>query len=215
MAGRPKREEEVEVVFLRLPKDVLARVVRCTGRIEIKQGVKLNKTEAFRRILEAGCEALEGTREGSEIPAQMKLSEIAEITSDDVNVPGYGFPEDEEEMPEPAPASSVNGTGAPTPQPTAQPAIPLALEPAPKTAQPVNVPQASEAPTESPNGEADIPPYDTSKYVLGKLCPQRHEWGTTGQSRLTIHDRVCPECRNALKRRKRAEKRQGQPGHQP
>lgn len=59
--------------------------------------------------------------------------------------------------------------------------------------------------------QTTIPPYDETKYVLGKLCPQRHEWGTTGQSRLTINDRVCPECRNALKRRKRAEKHQGQP----
>jgi hypothetical protein len=35
----------------------------------------------------------------------------------------------------------------PAPQPTAQPAIPLALEPAPKTAHPVPVPQSSETPT--------------------------------------------------------------------
>jgi hypothetical protein len=73
------------------------------------------------------------------------------------------------------------------------------------------MPQASETVTESQNGEIAIPSYDATKYVLGKLCPQRHEWGTTGQSRLTINDRVCPECRNALKRRKRAEKHQGQP----
>ena len=50
------------------------------------------------------------------------------------------------------------------------------------------------------------PPFDPAKFVLGKLCPQRHGWGSTGQTRLTIKDRVCPECRNALKRRKRAEK---------
>jgi hypothetical protein len=55
--------------------------------------------------------------------------------------------------------------------------------------------------------EADLG-FDPAKYVLGKLCPEGHEWGTTGQSRLTINDRVCPECRNAAKRRKRAEKRQ-------
>ena len=36
MAGRPKREEDVEVVFLRLPRDVLARVVRCAGMIEMR-----------------------------------------------------------------------------------------------------------------------------------------------------------------------------------
>jgi hypothetical protein len=66
------------------------------------------------------------------------------------------------------------------------------------------------APKQEPSGESQpseaCPPFDTAKYVLGRLCPQRHEWGTTGQSRLTMKDRVCPECRNALKRRKRAEK---------
>jgi hypothetical protein len=214
-AGRPKREDPVEVVFLRLPKDVMARVVRCTGMIEITQGVKLNKTEAFRCILEAGCKALEGRETpalvpvgqqsrtgpafqraqpsptptrisvplipgllGQTAPAQKPISaisetspgkiseisemplgtplEIAEISSipilkiseiagDDVSVPGYGFPEDEDEIP--APASHTNSTGAPAPQPTTQPAIPLALEPAPKIAQPVPVPQAQETPS--------------------------------------------------------------------
>ena len=60
-----------------------------------------------------------------------------------------------------------------------------------------------------------IPPYDETKYVLGKLCPQRHEWGTTGQSLLSIHGHTCKECKNEYKRRKRAEKRQGQPRRQP
>jgi hypothetical protein len=48
--------------------------------------------------------------------------------------------------PEPTPASHTNGTGVPAPQPPTQPAIPLALEPAPTTAQPVDVPQAAETP---------------------------------------------------------------------
>jgi hypothetical protein len=47
---------------------------------------------------------------------------------------------------QPAPVSHANGQGAPTPQPTTQPAIPLALEPAPKSAPPVDVPQAAETP---------------------------------------------------------------------
>jgi hypothetical protein len=63
-------------------------------------------------------------------------------------------------------------------------------------------------PSEESQSSEVCPPFDATKYVLGKLCPQRHEWGTTRQSRLTIKDRVCPECRNALKRRKRAEKHQ-------
>jgi hypothetical protein len=75
------------------------------------------------------------------------------------------------------------------------------LHKAPGTApkqEPPEVSQPSEA----------CPDFDPTRYVLGKLCPEGHEWGTTGQSRLTINDRVCPECRNAGKRRKRAEKRQ-------
>src|SRR5438132_100879 len=47
---------------------------------------------------------------------------------------------------QPVPASRMNGQGTSAPQPTTQPAIPLALEPAPTTAHPVDVPQASETP---------------------------------------------------------------------
>jgi hypothetical protein len=65
-----------------------------------------------------------------------------------------------------------------------------------------------QAPSEERQSSERCPPFNSTRYVLGKLCPQSHEWGTTGQSRLTINDRVCPECRNALKRRKRAEQRQ-------
>jgi hypothetical protein len=310
MAGRPKRTGPTQTVFLRLNADVVARVNRATGLLEAREGVRLNQTEAFTRILEAGCAALERTLEDTATLAQtpistiseisnISLSEIAALPDYGADVPGYGFPEDEDEIP--APASPTNGTGAPAPAPTTQPAIPLALEPAPKTAEPVDVPQATETPeprktpmiptgmqqcplghapypmsqsecptcvrerqrsqrtvSQQPEGEVmpvpgyegrprhsvvtedvpapearallvpekaqddytgvqesarqtAIPPYDATKYVLGKLCPQRHEWGTTGQSRLTINDRVCPECRNALKRRKRAEKHQGQP----
>jgi hypothetical protein len=113
---------------------------------------------------------------------------------------------------QPAPASHRNGQGAPAPQPTTQPAIPLALEPAPKTAEPVDVLQVSEAPTESQNGEADIPSYDTDKYVLGKLCKHGHDYHGTGQSlrqRGGKHD--CRECKNvssrACKERQRQAKR--------
>src|SRR2546423_9600118 len=100
MAGRPPRDVEVEVVFLRLPKDVVERVTKVKGWLEM-QGHKLNTTQAYCRILEAGCAVLEGTREDSKtpVPAQMELSEIAAISSmpiakiaaisgADVSVPG-------------------------------------------------------------------------------------------------------------------------------
>jgi hypothetical protein len=184
MAGRPPRTEEVKVVFLRLPTDLLKRVTRCTGMIETREGVRLDQTKAFRHLLEIACDAVEHQQTPLApltVSEKLKLVEISNIA--DGTPPAYDDmlaclgEEDEEETP----------------------------------ALPTHVPQAAETVTESQNGEIAIPSYDATKYVLGKLCPQRHEWGTTGQSRLTIRDRVCPECRNALKRRKRAEKRHGQP----
>jgi len=49
-----------------------------------------------------------------------------------------------------------------------------------------------------------VPPFDVVKYRLGKLCPQRHEWGTSGQS-LRVNNRsgYCRACNNEAKREKR------------
>ena len=60
-------------------------------------------------------------------------------------------------------------------------------------------------------GQTAIPPYDATRYVLGKLCKQGHAWGTTGQSLLSLPSHTCKECKKESKRRKRAEKHQGQP----
>ena len=58
---------------------------------------------------------------------------------------------------------------------------------------------------------ATAPLFDTSKYVLGKLCPRGHEHGTTGQSLLRISNRHCLACdREKFHERKQA-KRQAQP----
>jgi hypothetical protein len=78
------------------------------------------------------------------------------------------------------------------------------------------MPQAAETPTKSQNEETAIPSYDTSKYVLGDICVNRHDYHGTGQS-LRQHDgkHECVECtrarKRAYKKRRRAEKRQGQP----
>jgi hypothetical protein len=45
--------------------------------------------------------------------------------------------------------------------------------------------------------------YDKSKFMLGKLCPGRHEYQHTGQSLLTIKGRRCYPCENAKHRAKR------------
>jgi hypothetical protein len=55
--------------------------------------------------------------------------------------------------------------------------------------------------------ENTVPDYNTSKYTLGKLCPQGHEWGTTGQSLLSLDSRTCKECKLEHNRRKRKERR--------
>jgi len=108
MAGRPKREGEVEVVFLRLPKDLVERVTRCKGKILMQEGVNLNTTKAFCRILEEGCEALERRLEGREtralvaMPETAMLAEIASIANgaptayDDM--PAFLDDEDEEPL---------------------------------------------------------------------------------------------------------------------
>jgi hypothetical protein len=56
--GRPKRAEDVTPVLLRIPTELLARVHQCKATIELQEGVNLSRTEAFWRILQAGCTAL-------------------------------------------------------------------------------------------------------------------------------------------------------------
>jgi hypothetical protein len=140
----------------------------------------------------------------------------------DISVPGYGFPEDGEETP--APASHTNGTRTPAlagAQPQATETRGAAAEPVPQALTP-DVPGERAPSTQRLTHDlADdfsghvqplvaVPPYDATKYVLGKLCPRGHEWGTTGQSLLSIHGHTCKECKNEYKRRKRAEKHQRQ-----
>ena len=71
--------------------------------------------------------------------------------------------------------------------------------------------QASD--TEGAPGQTAIPPYDSRKYRLGKLCDSGHEWGTTGQSlRVNNKARYCYQCNLALKRaRYQDQKRSPQP----
>jgi len=47
------------------------------------------------------------------------------------------------------------------------------------------------------NATEESPPYDTAKYVLGKLCPGRHEHGSTGESLLRLPKRQCDICKKA------------------
>jgi hypothetical protein len=56
----------------------------------------------------------------------------------------------------------------------------------------------------APAGEGSVDDlgYDTEKYVLGKLCRNRHEWQKTGQSLLHKHNRTCVECHRVARRKK-------------
>src|SRR5262249_3408310 len=52
--------------------------------------------------------------------------------------------------------------------------------------------------------ESVIPPYDETKYVLGKLCPRGHEYHGSGRTLRTIKGSRCMPCENESKREKRA-----------
>ena len=56
--------------------------------------------------------------------------------------------------------------------------------------------------------QTEIPPYDTTRYYLGKLCPHQHDYQGTGQSLLRRHNQHCAECERVSKRVARAAKRQ-------
>jgi hypothetical protein len=66
-------------------------------------------------------------------------------------------------------------------------------------------------PQPAPQGDTQqpdaCPPFDPTKYVLGKLRKKGHAWGTTKQSLLSIGSHTCKECKKESKRQKRAEKR--------
>jgi hypothetical protein len=139
----------------------------------------VNLNDAFWKTIEAGCAALEQTLEDKEIAeiAQIPLSKLSTISGEDISVPGYGFPEDPEDEAEiPAPASHTNGTRAPAPQPTTQPAIPLALEPAPKTAPPVDVPQATETPTSTTPAPVAVKTAPALSETIVKIAEARAQY---------------------------------------
>jgi hypothetical protein len=55
-----------------------------------------------------------------------------------------------------------------------------------------------------------VPPFDASKFVLGKLCPRGHDYYGTGQTLRRLFRHVCPACdvertREARKTRRAAE----------
>jgi hypothetical protein len=51
---------------------------------------------------------------------------------------------------------------------------------------------------------AEQSPYDTSKYVLGSLCPRGHDYQGTGQTLRRRPRNVCPACDREQTRERRA-----------
>jgi hypothetical protein len=125
-SGRKPREDEVKGVFVRLPPALLARVEHCHWLLQRQRGPKVTQTTAFWDILEAGCEALEQTLEGREAraPAQTPISKISEISSDDLDMPGYGFPGDEETPAQPVAVPQTVEMSAPKATRSAPHALP-------------------------------------------------------------------------------------------
>ena len=50
------------------------------------------------------------------------------------------------------------------------------------------------APVPLPSPHADIPAYDTTKYLLGQLCPRGHDYQGTGLSLRHLRRHVCLAC---------------------
>src|SRR5262245_60400231 len=124
-SGRKQSTKGYPQYLIRLRPDLQPAVER-THRLLWQHDPKVTQTEAFWAIIEAGCTAIRERLEGNAppAPASLSLSKISEISGEDLSVPGYGFPEDEEERPGPQPASAspMNGQGTSASQPSAQPA---------------------------------------------------------------------------------------------
>jgi hypothetical protein len=79
--------------------------------------------------------------------------------------------------------------------------------------QPEQPRAASEQPQQPrqpvPPGLDAVPPFDTRKFVLGKLCPRGHEYYGTGQTLRRLFRHVCPACDVERTREARQAKREG------
>jgi hypothetical protein len=73
--------------------------------------------------------------------------------------------------------------------------------------KPQEAPQLSDSQRQPMPGE--VPPFDTSKFVLGKLCPRGHEYHGTGMTLRRVFRHVCPACDVERTREARQAKRKG------
>jgi len=75
-------------------------------------------------------------------------------------------------------------------------------------AYPSNAPAEHEEESSNTVLQESIPPFDPTKYTLGKLCPRGHSYHSTGQSLLRVSDRHCIACDREKKRERRQAKGQ-------
>ncbi len=68
--------------------------------------------------------------------------------------------------------------------------------------------QTASTPEPAILSDRNVPAYDPSKYVLGKLCPRGHDYHGTGQSLRRLPKFVCLECDAERARERRQAKRQ-------
>jgi hypothetical protein len=193
--GRPKRVEDVTSILLRIPPALLKRVERCKARLEFQEGTSIPRTTVFWRLLEAGCDTLEGREAQTVVPGHTPISTISEISN---NMPGYGSVQDEER---PALMPQAQDPGMTAPGVRDQVA-----ETAPQPE-----PVAGEATAKDDNRPSAIPPFDASKYALGELCVHGHDYHGTGQALRRLSDNECLECHRARASAYRQRKRQAQP----
>jgi hypothetical protein len=58
------------------------------------------------------------------------------------------------------------------------------------------------------------PPYDPTKYTLGRLCPRGHDYQGTGQSLRRRHNGECAQCNIDQQRERRQRQREQREGGQ-
>jgi len=83
-------------------------------------------------------------------------------------------------------------------------------------ASPQRTPHARQPAVRTPRARvptgADSPPaYDTTRYILGRLCPRGHAYHGTGHTLRRLHSNVCPQCDTEKQRERRQARRQAAP----
>jgi hypothetical protein len=148
MAGRPKRAEVVTPVLLRIPPALLARVNRCKARLELQEETNLSRTEVLWRVIEAGCQVLEGQVPLEEVYSNLVPSEtlISEISEGRVRTtPGEPLlapplaPKATEEPTTEAPQPPSHLATVDEPEPMATPVAPMAVPQAPEPDHPASM----------------------------------------------------------------------------